>query len=195
MSRSCARRGRASRRRARPASRPARRASAGGPHLQCVADALGEEEVQLVVGRSPRPTGRPAAVRRPHTSPSPPWRCRAAPRRACWCGCRAALAAPHPHQLGDQRTPVAALGHEPRVAEPPHQLPHAGRCGRGPSRCGRLAGEPVSGHRRDHHVERVVGVAAVGRRIGQRPDTFSISMTEPGQPWVTISGSAFSCGT
>ena len=40
----------------------------------------------------------------------------------------------HAHLLGDGRAPVAALRHEPRVAEALHQRrPGAWRCGRDPS--------------------------------------------------------------
>jgi hypothetical protein len=42
-------------------------------------------------------------------------------------------------------------------------------------------------------MERVLGVAAVRGRIGERADVSSSSTTEPGQPCVMISGSASSC--
>jgi hypothetical protein len=74
-------------------------------------------------------------------------------------------------QLRDDRAPVAPLGDVPRVAEPDHELvERAGHPGRTPAGRGRLGGEAVTGHRRQHQVEGVGGLAAVGRRVGERVD-------------------------
>ena len=73
------------------------------------------------------------------------------------------------HRAGDRGAPVAALGDIAGVAEALHQLrPGAGDALGIPARAGRLAGEAVTGHRRDHDVECILRLAPVGRRIGQR---------------------------
>ena len=46
----------------------------------------------------------------------------------------------------------------------------------------RLAREPVSGHRRYHHVECVRRARAVRRRIGQPIDDLQLLNIEPGHP-------------
>ena len=64
------------------------------------------------------------------------------------------------HRLGDGRAPVAALGHEPGVAEAFRQRdPGTRDPGRIPSGDGRLGGEPVTGQRGNDQVERVPGGA------------------------------------
>ena len=98
------------------------------------------------------------------------------------------------HRVGDAGAHVAALGDVARVAEAAHQLGPRPRGAAGaPAELRRLAGEAVAGHGRQDQVERVLGVAAV--RVGSvsGPTVSSSSTTEPGQPWVMISGSAFSC--
>src|SRR5262245_16697462 len=55
-----------------------------------------------------------------------------------------------------------------------------------------LLGEAVAGQRGNHQVERVVGARAVGGGVRERLDDLELSMIEPGQPCVTISGSASS---
>jgi hypothetical protein len=75
------------------------------------------------------------------------------------------------HLRGDERAPVAALRPVAPVAEAAHQLdPGPGDPFGGPARLGGRSREAVAGDRRDHQVEGVGGVAAVRRRIGQRPD-------------------------
>ena len=75
------------------------------------------------------------------------------------------------HHVGDDRAPVAALGHEPGVAQAPHQLgPGPGDAVRAPAGLPRLAGVPVARYRRDHHVEGVRCAAAVGGGVGERVD-------------------------
>ena len=103
-------------------------------------------------------------------------------------GCLAA------HRVGDARAHVAALGHVAGVAEATHQL-GPGPCGPAqfPAELGRLGREAVPGDGRQHEVERILGAAAVRGRVGQRADVSSSSTTEPGQPWVMISGNASSC--
>ena len=102
-------------------------------------------------------------------------------------GCLAA------HRVGDGGAHVAALSDVAAVAEPVHQLgPGAARCGRASQPSSRrLAGEAVAGNGRQHEVERVLArpPCAVGSVSG--PTASSSSMTEPGQPWVMISGNAF----
>ncbi len=72
---------------------------------------------------------------------------------------------------GDLGAPVAALGAVAGVAEPAHQLvPGVGDLLGPPARPAGLAAEAVAGQRRADHVESVRGVAAVRRRIGERPD-------------------------
>ena len=103
-------------------------------------------------------------------------------------GCLAA------HRVGDAGADVAALGDVPGVAETPHEL-GPGACGaaEAPADLERLAGEPISRQRGKHEMERILGLppCAVGSASG--PTESIISITEPGQPWVMISGSAFSC--
>ena len=43
-------------------------------------------------------------------------------------------------------------------------------------------------------MEGILGAATVRGRVLNGPTESSISITEPGQPWVMISGSASSCG-
>ena len=109
--------------------------------------------------------------------------------RACWSGCRAVPEVPATPSVRDDRTPVAALRHETRVSEALHQL-DPGTCHvvGVPAGVGRLAGEPVARHRRNHQMERVRCAAAVRRGSVSGPMIFSCSMIEPGQPCVTMSG-------
>jgi hypothetical protein len=90
--------------------------------------------------------------------------------------CADPVTAPHEQGVlviddtGDRKDGThTALRHKSRIAETPHQL-HPGTCHAGgvPTGLLRLGGEPVAGHRRDHHIERVRGVAAMRRRVGER---------------------------
>ncbi|HYB28775.1 MAG TPA: hypothetical protein VEF89_19335 [Solirubrobacteraceae bacterium] len=56
------------------------------------------------------------------------------------------------------------------------------------------SGEGVARDGRHHQIERVLGASPVSGRVGRGPIASSISIIEPGQPWVRINGSAFSCG-
>ncbi len=78
----------------------------------------------------------------------------------------------NPAQLGgDERAPVAALCAIALVAEPAHELgPGPGDTRRGPAGVVGWAGEAVAGERRDDDIEGVGGVAAMGARVGQRPN-------------------------
>ena len=77
----------------------------------------------------------------------------------------------HAHQIHDDRAPVAALRDKARVAQALHQLNRGtGDMLGTPAAPRRLAGEPVARDRRDHHIERVLGAAAVCRRVGERAD-------------------------
>ena len=81
----------------------------------------------------------------------------------------------HADHVGDDRAPVAALRGELLVAEAPHQRdPGAGDALGAPAGRGRLAGEAVAGHRRDHQMEGVRGAAAMGGRVGQRSDDLEL---------------------
>src|SRR5215218_4586103 len=61
------------------------------------------------------------------------------------------------------------------MAETPHQLrPGAAHALRAPAGARRLAGEPVAGHGWDDYVERVLGAAAVSRRIRQPIDDLQL---------------------
>ena len=134
----CARRGRASRRRGPTgeSARPVQRLRAQ-PHLDRVADALREEEAQLVVrallvGRQPGRRGSPVPktldVSALETSGG------TVPGMLEWMPSSSGGAL-RTHHVGDLRAPVAALRDEPRVSEAPHQHdPGVARCGRGPSR-------------------------------------------------------------
>jgi hypothetical protein len=79
------------------------------------------------------------------------------------------------------------------VTAAPQLRPGCGDAVDVPAELGRLGGEAVARHGRDHQVEGVLGRAAV--RVGSvsGPTTPSISMTEPGQPWVMMSGKALRC--
>jgi hypothetical protein len=73
--------------------------------------------------------------------------------------------------LDDGRAPVAALGEPAVIAEALHEGdPRVGDAGDVPAGRGRFVGEPETRHGRDHDVKGVLGVAAVGDRIGQRAD-------------------------
>ena len=75
------------------------------------------------------------------------------------------------HRIGDARTLIAALGDVARVAEAVHQLrPGLPDAAGVPAGLGGLLGEAVAGQGRNHDVERVLRVAAVGGRVGERPD-------------------------
>ncbi len=95
--------------------------------------------------------------------------------------------------VGNGGAHVAALGDVAGVAKAAHQLRPclAMRPALQPSSSARSRSR--SRQRRDHEIERVLGAPAVRGRIGQRPDDSRSSMTDPGHPCVTISGSAFSC--
>ena len=98
------------------------------------------------------------------------------------------------HGLCDGRTPVAALRHKPGVSEALHQR-HPGTCDTGgiPASDSRLTGEPVTRQRgiTKWNASAPLAPCAVGLVSGSM--IFSCSMTEPGHPCVTISGSASSC--
>ena len=71
----------------------------------------------------------------------------------------------------DAGSPVAALRAVAPVAEPGHQLrPGGGDPLDAPTRPRGLPAETVARQRRAHHVERVGRGAAMGDRVGQRPD-------------------------
>jgi hypothetical protein len=72
----------------------------------------------------------------------------------------------------DHRAPVAALGDVLAVAQAAHQLVQAvgDACSTPQPARSRLAREAVARQRRTDDVERVLGIAAVGDRVGQRPD-------------------------
>ncbi len=75
------------------------------------------------------------------------------------------------HQVRDECTHVAALGDVAGVAEAGHQLRPGARGAAGvPAELGGFAGEAVARQGRQHQVERVLGGAAVGGRVGQRAD-------------------------
>ncbi len=97
------------------------------------------------------------------------------------------------HRVGDRRADVTALGDVAGVAEALHQLRPGLRDAAGPpAELGRLGRESVPGDGRQHEVERVLGVVRRGCRVSGSIVSSS-SITEPGQPWVMISGSASSC--
>ena len=76
-----------------------------------------------------------------------------------------------PKGIADDRAPVAALGDVAVIAETLHQhVPCRGDALRIPARGGWLLRETEAGDRRDHQMEGVFGLAAMGRRIGERPD-------------------------
>src|SRR5258708_825287 len=86
-------------------------------------------------------------------------------------------------------------GRRTGIAELVHQLrPRLRDAADVPPELDRLAGEAVTRQGRQHEVERVFGGAAVRGRIGEWSTVSSSSITEPGQPCVTTSGSAFSYG-
>ena len=75
------------------------------------------------------------------------------------------------HRVGDDGSPVAALGDIAGVADAAHQLrPGSPNASRVPADLGRLTREAVAGYRRQNQVEGVLGVAAVRRRVGERAD-------------------------
>ena len=78
----------------------------------------------------------------------------------------------HPAEIGrHERAEVAALGAVPLVAESAHQLGQcAGHPAARPAGLGDGTGEAESGQRRDHQVERVGRVTAVGAGVAERPD-------------------------
>ena len=77
----------------------------------------------------------------------------------------------HGELAGDQRAAVAAVGAVGLVAEPAHQgVVRPGHPGHRPAAVDHRRAEPEAGHRRDDDVEGVLGPAAVGDRVGQRPD-------------------------
>jgi hypothetical protein len=81
----------------------------------------------------------------------------------------------NPHRLRDGRAPVAALRHEPGVAEALHQHdPGPGDAGGIPPGGGRLGGESVPGQRGNHQVERFRAAPAVRLGIGQRLDDLQL---------------------
>jgi hypothetical protein len=75
------------------------------------------------------------------------------------------------HRVGDDGSPVAALGDIAGVADAAHQLsPRSPNASRVPPDLGRLAREAVAGYRRQNQVEGVPGGAAVRGRVGERAD-------------------------
>ena len=142
-------------------------------HLGRVADALRVEEVQPLprAGLVGRQTGRRRVAGRA-SSPRP-----GAPCRACSSGCRASSGgalAPITSVIWAPQSPPCATNRG--VSESPHELDPGIRDVDGtPAGLGRLSREPVTGHRRNHDVERVRCVAAVRRRVGERPDRRSAS--------------------
>ena len=75
------------------------------------------------------------------------------------------------HRVGDAGAHVAALGDIAGIAETAHQL---GPGARGPKQVpadlGRLGGEAVTGHGRQHEVKRVLRAPAMLDRVSQRAD-------------------------
>ena len=101
----------------------------------------------------------------------------------------------HAHLLGDDRAPIAALRHEPLCSRGASSArSRRGRCGRDPSRswsaCRRSRSPASTGSRRRKRPLRSRH-APWDRSSGSM--IFSCSTTEPGQPCVTMIGSAFSC--
>ncbi len=81
----------------------------------------------------------------------------------------------HTHQVDDDRAPVAALRHVARVTEALHQhIPRTRDALGTPARRGRLAGEAVARHRRNHDVEGVGCGATMRGRIGERLDDLEL---------------------
>ena len=79
------------------------------------------------------------------------------------------------HHIRDDRAPVAALSDELRVSQALHQRdPGARRAGRVPAGLVRLAGEPVTRHRRKNHIEGVRCAPAVRGGIDQRIDDLQL---------------------
>ena len=80
-------------------------------------------------------------------------------------GCLAA------HRVGDACTHVPALGDIAGVTETAHQRrPRPRGPAQVPADLGRLAREAVPGQRRQHEIERVLGVAVVCGWVGERAD-------------------------
>ena len=80
-----------------------------------------------------------------------------------------------PEVAGDAPADVIAMGAVALVAQPAHQLDHrAGGARALPAWLGDGRREPESGQRRDHDVERVPRIGAVGARIRQRADQAEI---------------------
>ena len=76
---------------------------------------------------------------------------------------------------GDLRAGVVSVRAVALVAEVRHQLRPGARDAAGvPARLAGRAREADARERRHHEVERVGGVAAVGARIGQRPDQVEV---------------------
>ena len=77
--------------------------------------------------------------------------------------------------LGDDRAPIATLRDKVLVAKALHQR---GPCLRdpfgAPAGRGRLAGKPVTGHRRDHEMEGVRCAPAMRGGIGERSDDLQL---------------------
>ena len=95
------------------------------------------------------------------------------------------------HFVDDDRPPVTPLCHELLVAEPLHQLdPRRGNMDQIPACGARLAREPVPREGRNDHMECILGLAAERGGVVSGPTRLSSSMTDPGQPWVMISGNA-----
>jgi hypothetical protein len=75
------------------------------------------------------------------------------------------------HGVGDGGALVAALGHVSGIAQAAYQLrPGPPDAGGVPADLGRLGGEAVAGQGREDQIEGVLGLPAVGRRVGERPD-------------------------
>lgn len=96
--------------------------------------------------------------------------------------------------LGDRAADVAAVGALVGVAEAfGHQLRELGRHAAGAERLAfGSPRKPVSRQARHDDVERIGGVAALGRRVGEQRVIFIIRRNESGQPWLSSSG--IGCG-
>jgi len=84
---------------------------------------------------------------------------------------RAVIRLHHADGCGHHRTPIPALRDPACVPEAPHKRdPGASDPGNTPARLSRLIGEAVTRERRCDYVEGVLGLAAMGGRVGQGTD-------------------------
>ena len=104
------------------------------------------------------------------------------PQQPLWMGIR--------ESRNDVAAPVAPLGGEPRTAEHvAHQLgEEIGHLGDAESRLSGRERERVPRQGRGDDGERVGGVAAVARRVGEPRDQLVGLHTDPGQPCTSSSG-------